>query len=271
MDWKAIGSTIMQWVMNTGIKIIIALVILIVAFKIINSLCGKLKAKNDRTGKLDPTLITALLNAAKVLAKILVVIALIGYLGIDTTGLSALIASLGVAVGLAVNGTLSNLAGGVLLLITRPFKNGDFIEVGGFSGTVEELKVVSTKLITVDNKVIYVPNGTVSTSAITNYTALELRRCDLSFNVAADTDFAAAKEALLQICADEKKVLAEPAPVVLPNGPSKRGIEIILRAYCKSADYWDVYFGLIEAVGPAFAAKGIVTPNEQLDINMKNN
>ena len=270
MDWETIWSTIMEWVMNTGIKIVIAVIILIVAFKIINAVFGKLKKKAEQSGKLDPMLIKAMINAGRWLAKILVVIALVGYLGIDTTGISALIASLGVALGLAVNGTLSNLAGGVLLLITRPFKVGDYIEVGGFEGTVEELKVVSTKLITLDNRVVYVPNSTVSTTAITNYTAMDLRRVDLNFNVAADTDFAVARDALVKMCLDQPKVVAEPAPVALLNGPSKRGIEIICRSYCKPADYWDVYFGLIEAVGPVLAAHGITTPNEQLDVNMKN-
>ena len=253
MDWEAIKTTIL----NTGIKIVIAVIILIVAFKIINAVFKKLKAKADKAAKFDPMLVKALTNAGRWLAKILVVIALVGYLGIDTTGFSALIASLGVAVGLAVNGTLSNFAGGILLLITRPFKIGDYIAVAGFEGIVEDLKVVSTKLVTLDNKVIYVPNSTVSTSAITNFSAKELRRVDLNLNVAADTDFATAREALLAMCAAQEKVVAEPAPAVLPNGPSKRGTELILRAYCKTEDYWDAYFGLIEAVGPTFAAKGI--------------
>ena len=267
MNWDAIKTSIL----NTGIKVVVALIILIVAFNIINVIFKKIKEKSDKSGKIDPMLTKAMINAGRWLAKILVIIALVGYLGIDTTGFSALIASLGVALGLAVNGTLSNFAGGVLLLITRPFKIGDYIEVAGFEGTVEELKVVSTKLITLDNKVVYVPNGIASTSAITNYTALDLRRVDLNFNVAAGTDFNVARDALVKMCLDNPKVVSEPAPVALLNGPSKRGIEIICRSYCKPADYWDVYFGLIEAVGPVFAAKGITTPNEQLDVNMKNN
>ena len=260
MNWESIKTAIL----NTGIKVVIALVILIVAFKIINIIFKKLKAGLDKAGKLDSMLIKALINAGRWLAKILVVIALVGYLGIDTTGFSALIASLGVALGLAVNGTLSNFAGGVLLLVTRPFKIGDYIAVAGFEGTVDDLKVVSTKLITLDNKVVYVPNGVVSTSAVTNFTALDIRRVDLNFNVAAGTDFNVARDALVKMCLDNPKVVREPAPVALLNGPSKRGIEIICRSYCKPEDYWDVYFGLIEAVGPVFAAKGITTPNEQL-------
>ncbi len=266
MNWESIKTAILQ----TGIKVVLALIILIVAFKIINLVFRKLKATLDKAGKLDSMLIKALIDAGRWLAKILVVIALVGYLGIDTTGFAALIASLGVALGLAVNGTLSNLAGGVLLLATHPFKIGDYISVAGFEGTVDDLKVVSTKLITLDNKVVYVPNGTVSTNAITNYTALDIRRVDLNFNVAAGTDFNVARDALVKMCLDNPKVVAEPAPVALLNGPSKRGIEIICRSYCKPADYWDVYFGLIEAVGPVFAAHGITTPNEQLDVNMKN-
>ena len=267
MNWESIKTAIL----STGIRIVIALVILIVAFKIINAVFKKLKQRSEKGGKLDPMLIKAMINAGRWLCKILVVLALVGYLGIDTTGFSALVASLGVAIGLAVNGTLSNFAGGVLLLVTRPFKIGDYISVAGFEGTVDDLKVVSTKLITLDNKVIYVPNSTVSTNAITNFTALDIRRVDLSFNVAAGTDFNVARDALVKMCLDNPKVISEPAPVALLNGPSKRGMEIICRSYCKPEDYWDVYFGLIEAVGAVFAAHGITTPNEQLDINMKNN
>ena len=266
MDWEAIKTSILQ----TGIKVVIALVVMIVAFNIINAIFKKLKKSLEKAGKLDSMLIKALIDAGRWLAKILVVIALVGYLGIDTTGFAALIASLGVALGLAVNGTLSNLAGGVLLLVTHPFKIGDYIEVAGFEGTVDDLKVVSTKLITLDNKVVYVPNGIASTSAVTNFTALDLRRVDLNFNVAGDTDFNTARDALVQMCLDNPLVAKDPAPVALLNGPSKRGIEIICRSYCKPSDYWDVYFGLIEAVGPTLAAKGITTPNEQLDVNMKN-
>ncbi|MBQ7556071.1 mechanosensitive ion channel, partial [bacterium] len=175
MNWESIKTAILQ----TGIKVVLALIILIVAFKIINLVFRKLKATLDKAGKLDSMLIKALIDAGRWLVKILVVIALVGYLGIDTTGFAALIASLGVALGLAVNGTLSNLAGGVLLLATHPFKIGDYISVAGFEGTMDDLKVVSTKLITLDNKVVYVPNGVVSTSAVTNYTALDIRRVDL--------------------------------------------------------------------------------------------
>ena len=259
MNWDAIKTSIL----NTGIKVVVALIILIVAFNIINVIFKKIKEKSDKSGKIDPMLTKALINAGRWLAKILVVIALVGYLGIDTTGFSALIASLGVALGLAVNGTLSNFAGGVLLLITRPFKIGDYIEVAGFEGTVEELKVVSTKLITLDNKVVYVPNGIASTSAITNYTALDLRRVDLTFACAKSEAPANIQNIMQEVMAKHDKVLKAPeadAPFARLSGGTNEAMEFTVRAWCRNADYWDVYFDLTQQITEALGAAGVQAP-----------
>jgi len=269
MDWNAIVNSIGSWVTSTGLKIVVALIVMWIAFKIINSVAKKITAKNDKTGKIDKTLAKTLISAGKALAKCLVVLCLVGYLGIDTSGIAALIASLGVAVGLAVNGALGNIAGGVLLLITRPFNVDDYVEVAGQSGTVEEINLVSTKLVTVDNKVIYVPNGTAATSNIINYSEKDLRRVDHTFAIAYGSDFAKAKEILMAVMEKNAKVLKDPAPFARVCTQSGGNVEITCRAWVANADYWDVYFDLLEGSKTALEAAGIAMPHQQLDVHIK--
>lgn len=164
MDWKVLLDQIAAWATNVGIKIVISVIILVISFIIINRLSKSIenkgtKLQNEKGKHVNMTVYRTLSYVAKVGLKILVVLALVGYLGIDTSAVSALIASLGVGVGLAVNGTLSNFAGGVLLLITHPFHDGDFISANGFEGTVEDIFICNTKIRTNDNKVVYLPNA----------------------------------------------------------------------------------------------------------------
>ena len=176
-------NTIISWCASTGIKIVIAIVLLIIAFAIINSETKKLtKFLLEKKG-LDETLTKTLASAARIVLKVIVVVCLIGYLGIDTSGIAALIASLGVAAGLALTGALGTLAGGILILVTRPFKIGDFITAQGYSGTDESISIVSTKILTVDNRVVYLPNGALSSGNIENLSEKDLRRVDQEFSV----------------------------------------------------------------------------------------
>jgi len=172
-------NTIVNWATTTGVRLIIALVVCFVAFKIINFVAKKFSKKLEAKEKLDKTLTKTLIYAGKIVLKILVVICLIGYLGIQTTSISALIASVGVAAGLAVNGTLSNLAGGIMLLITRPFKVDDYIVAQGEEGIVEDIRITYTKIKTLDNRTVYLPNSALSAGTIVNYSEKDLRRVDL--------------------------------------------------------------------------------------------
>ena len=263
------AQSILSWVTTTGIKVVVALVILLVSFKLINTVGKKIRADLEKQGKLDKTLVRTLSSFAMVALKILVVAALVGYLGIETSGISAVIASLGVCVGLAVNGTLSNLAGGVMLLLVRPFKVGDYITAQGESGTVEDIGICYTRILTVDNKSIYLPNSSLSTGVIENYSDKELRRVDFDYSVAGN-DPAKVKAVLQQVCADEALVLAEPAPFArISDFGAGNGMKITLRAWCRSADYWDTFFNLQEGVQKAFEENGIVVPFNQLDVHVK--
>lgn len=266
---QAIWNSILNWLMNTGVKVVIALVILFIAFRIINAIFRKVAKKVEASGKIDRTIGRLLVTGGRVLVKILVVLALVGYLGIDTSGVAALIASLGVAIGLAVNGALGNVAGGVLLIITRPFKVGDYVEVAGYAGTVEEINLCATKLVTVDNRVVYVPNGTASTSNIVNYSEKNIRRVDHTFAVAYGSDFEQAKQVLIQVLERNEKVLKDPAPMVRVCTQSGGTVELTCRGWVNSADYWDVFFDVLEGAKKALEAAGIAMPHQQVDVHIQ--
>ena len=270
MSNNTLVDTLGKWAASSGLKILIALVILFVGFKLINTLSKKIMKKLEASSRLDQTLTQTLGYLVKITLKVLIIVCLIGYLGIETSGISALIASLGVAVGFAVNGTLSNLAGGLMILITHPFKLGDYISAQGNEGTVSDIRICNTKILTVDNKVVYLPNSGLSTGVITNYSEQDLRRVDLDFSVGGnDPDHV--QKVLLKVCADNSLILTDPAPFArLTDYGAGRGVKMTVRAWCKSADYWTVYLGLLEQAQKAFDQEKIVVPFDQLDVHMKN-
>ena len=274
MDLQQVWQTVQNWLTTTGIKVVISIVIMIVSFSIINWLSKKIAKRADKkvesNKKIDKTIYRTLSYVAKVGMKVLVVIALIGYVGIDTSAITALIASLGVGVGLAINGTLSNLAGGILILITRPFKDDDYIDACGYSGTVEDIRICHTKLRTTDNKVIYLPNGKLSTSEIVNYSEKDLRRVDLTFSISYSDDFEKAKKVIEEVWNQNELILKDPAPSVRVSALSASSIDLTAKVWCKNEDYWTVNFDMLEQVKTAFDQNGIQIPFNQLDVHIKN-
>lgn len=263
-------SSLSLWVRTTGVRLIVSLIILVISFKVINSISRKVEKRLLDKGQ-DKTLVQTLSYLARILLKIVVCTCLVGYLGIDTSGIAALIASLGVCVGLAVNGALSNLAGGVLLLVTRPFKIGDYIEAQGVAGTVENIKITCTKIVTVDNKVVYLPNGALSSGNITNYSEKDLRRVDLTFSVAGN-DPEKVKSLISGVCDRDEKVCKDPAVFVrVTDYGAGNGVKVTMRAWTKSGLYWDTYFDLLNGIQAEFEKNGIVIPFNQLDVHIKNN
>ena len=270
--WSTVFNTILSWCLNTGIKIVISIIIVIVGLRIINVLARNIQKRIQNNDKYDKTIVKTLTYVGKIAAKILLFICIIGYLGIDTSGLTALVTSLGVCVGLAVNGALSNLAGGVLILFTRPFKVDDYIEAmvdPVVSGTVEDIQIVCTKLRTPDNKVIYIPNGTLSNAHIVNYSEKELRRVDFSFSIAYDNDVEIAKASILTVCDAHTLVLDDPAPFVRVSEYGQSSIDIVARVWVKSEDYWTVKFDILETVKKVFDESEITIPYNQLDVHIK--
>ncbi len=273
MNWENIFNTVINWLTTTGIKVIIALILLFISFKIINWFSKKIEKaceKNTKSlMKYDKTLMRTLSKIFRILFKVIVCVCLVGYLGLDTSGITALIASFGVGIGLAINGTISNFAGGVMLLFTRPFKDDDFIEACGYSGTVEDIYICNTKIITPDNKVVYLPNGKLSTCEVVNYSEKDLRRVDVSFSIGYGVDFETAKEIILGICSNHSLILSDPAPMVRVSEHASSSIDLITRVWCKNADYWAVRFDLLEQVKKAFDEKGIEIPFPQVDVHMR--
>lgn len=265
-----IVDAIWNWAKTTGVKILIALVVLIISFFLIKVITRRLLKKMQKNKKVDKTISKTLIHATSILFKILVVVALISYLGVDTSGITALITSLGVCVGLAVNGALSNLAGGFLILVTRPFKIDDYIEAEGFSGTVLDIRITNTKLCTPDNKIIYIPNGKLSAAEIVNYSESPTRRVDLTFSISYANDFEKAEKILLDICNKHPLILKDPAPTARLTEHASSSINITLKAWVNNGDYWDVRFDLLESVKKAFDKNHIEIPFTQMDVHVKN-
>ncbi len=266
-------NNLQNWATNAGIKILVAILILIVSFIIINRVSKVIekrvaKLQEKKKVKLDQTIYRTLTYMGRVALKVLVVLCLIGYLGVDTSAISALLASLGVGVGLAINGTLSNLAGGVLLLITRPFKDGDFISAGGYEGTVEDILICNTKVRTNDNKVIYIPNGKLSTSEIINYSEKPTRRVDLTYSISYSDDFERAEKLILDIASKNPLVLTDPESKARVKAHGESSIDIFATVWCKTADYWTVLFDMNEQVKRAFDENGISIPFPQIDVHL---
>ena len=268
MDQEAIRNTITSFATTVGVKILISLAILLVSFKIINFAARKIE-KSSEKHHADKTILHTALYAFKIGSKILIGICIVGYLGIDTSGITALIASLGVGIGLAVNGALSNLAGGVLIILTRPFRIDDYIEAQGYSGTVEDIHITNTKLQTPDNKTIYIPNGALSSGTIVNYSLQSTRRVDITFAISYSANFKKAQAIIAEICDLHPLILKDPAPFVRISEHAASAIFITTRVWTKNADFFAVKFDLLESVKDRFDAEGIEIPFQQVDVHVK--
>ncbi len=271
MDWQSIIDGLASWATTTGVRIFIALFILIVGFRLVTVITRKIERKLvGGKRKLDKTLTTTIFYIIRIVLKVVIVTCLVGYLGIDTSGITALIASLGVCVGLAVNGAVSNLAGGILIILTRPFKIDDYIEAQGHSGTVEDIHIISTRIRTPDNKVVYIPNGALSAGTIINYSEKDIRRVDFTFSISYAADFERAKSIILDTMGTHELVLKDPEPMARVSAHSASSIDITARAWVNSDDYWTVNFDLLEKVKTEFDKAGIEIPFNQLDVHVKN-
>ena len=210
----------------------------------------------------------SILQFNSLLLNIVLAFAVISKLGVETTSLAALLASAGVAIGMALSGNLSNFAGGLIILVFKPFKVGDYIDgPDDESGTVKEIQIFHTVLTTVDNRIIYVPNGLLSSNAITNYSKQETRRAEWVFGVEYGEDFERVKEVLQRIIDNDPRILKTPAPMIALGALSASSVDIKVRAWAKTADYWDVYFDMNKTVYETFNKEGIGFPFPQLTVH----
>ncbi|MDE7256360.1 MAG: mechanosensitive ion channel [Clostridia bacterium] len=266
--WSDVWNKIVGWMTDSGIKIVIAILLLVVSFIIINavtkSIYKRLQKKNA-----DLTLSRVGTNAARIILKVLVLVCLIGYLGIETASISAVIASIGIGISLAVQGTLSNFAGGVIIIVMRPFKIGDYITSNGVEGTVEDIKLFYTHIVTNDNKAVVIPNGSLANNVIVNASAKDTRRVDLLMQVAYGSDVTLVKEIIRKVCGENELVFKDPAPFVELSNMNESSLDFTVRVWCNRPDYWTVNFALIENIKKSLDENGIEIPFKQLDVHVK--
>lgn len=250
-----------------GLKIIAAIVIFIIG-KWLSGVLSRAVGKAMERAKTDQVLVKFVVNLAYAALLAFVVLAALAQLGIQTTSFIAIIGAAGLAIGLALQGSLSNFAAGVMLIIFRPFKVGDYIEAAGTAGSVEEIMIFSTKLRSPDNKQLYVPNGSIISGTITNYSAREQRRVDLVFGCGYGDDIKKTKALLEAIVKENALVLDEPAPTigVLELGDSS--VNFAVRPWVATSDYWDVHFQITEEVKQRFDEAGISIPFPQRDVHL---
>ncbi len=252
-----------------GLKVLAALVIYGIGAWLIRKVKGILSRVFERKGT-DAAVASFTMSITSIALTLILIIITIGILGIDTSTFAALLAGGGMAIGLALNGTVQNFAGGIMLLIFKPFKSGDFIEAQGYSGTVSEVTITSTKLVTVDNRVIIIPNGALSNGTINNYSDQKFRRVDINVDVEYGSSSEEVKAILHSIIKDDSRILNEPAqPFIALSALKESGVQFTLRLWVNTADYWNVFFELTEKIYIELPKNGIKFPFPQLDINIK--
>lgn len=266
-NMDSIVATIIGWLTLYGVKIFIALLIFVI---------GKWVARKlgDATKKLMVirAVDTALVNFTSSLVYyallIFVVIAALGQVGIQTASFVAIVAAAGLAIGLAMQGSLSNFAAGVLIILFKPFKIGDFVEMAGTSGVVVNIMIFTTELKTGDNKKVIVPNSSILGGVITNYSANDTRRVDLVMGIGYNDDIDKARQVLEELINADERILKDPAPLIAVSELADSSVNFVVRPWVNSADYWGVYFGLTEAVKKRFDQEGISIPYPQQDVHL---
>lgn len=265
-DW--LPDMVRTYVVPLGLKILAAIVVFLLGRWIIK-LVKKWMANGLMSRHGDATLHGFLSNLVSVVLYFILIIAVVGILGINTSSLVALLASAGLAVGMSLGGTLQNFAGGVLIVMFRPFKVGDFISAQGYEGTVNEIQIFNTHILTVDNKEVILPNGPLATGALTNYSRQETRRVDWTFSIAYGDDYDKAKAVLLRLCDGDERILKSPEPFIELGKLNDSSVDITVRVWVKSTDYWPVFFSMNEKVYKAFAVEGLNIPFPQVDVHVK--
>lgn len=255
-------------VMTYGLKILFAIIIFFVG-KYFSGVAQKLVRKLLNSRKIDPTVVSFVSNLTWAVVFVFTVIATLGQIGVQTASLVAVIGAAGLAVGLALQGSLSNFASGVLMVLFRPCRVGDYIEAAGIAGTVDEITIFSTKLRTPDNKVIVAPNSSIMNGTITNYSASENRRIDLVIGVSYSADIALTKKVLTDILDNNQYVLKDPSYTVGLAELANSSINFVVRPWVKTADYWTARFEILEQIKNALDAANIEIPFPQMDIHVK--
>lgn len=268
MTFTDIVSMLAEWGIEIAAKIAIALVIYFIGrwligrlIKIVNKICDKRGVEISLQRFFD--------NMIKVVLYICLVLMVVGVLGIDTTSLIAMFASASLAIGMALSGTMQNFAGGVMILLLRPYRIGDYIEAQGQAGTIKEITLFNTVILTVDNKTIYVPNSTISSGIINNYSQSATRRVDWNVTISYGDDVEAARRAMMAMMSEDKRIKQDPAPVVYVSSLGENAVNLAVRAWVDNADYWDVFFELNERIYNELPEHGLHFPFPQLSVHVE--
>ena len=260
---------LIDWGVGAGGRIIGAILIFVVG-RFLISFIKKLLSKLLMKRHIDAGIQSFIKSLVNILLTILLIIAVIGKLGVETTSFAALLASAGVAVGMALSGNLQNFAGGLIVLLFRPFKVGDWIESQGVSGTVKEIQIFHTILTTGDNKVIYIPNGAMSSGVVTNYNTQTTRRVEWIVGVDYGEDYNKVQQIVRDILTADKRILTDPAPFIALHALDASSVNVVARVWVKTADYWGVYFDINKTIYETFNEKGINFPFPQLTVHQGN-
>ena len=268
IDYSQLVDKLLEGALVVGLKIIAALVIYYLGRWVVRRVM-KLMDKVYEKKSVEKSLRSFLSGVVKVLFYVVIVLIIIQVLGINTTSLVAMIASAGLAIGMALSGTLQNFAGGVMILLLRPYRIGDYIDAQGEEGTVTKIGLFSTEIVTVDNRIIYIPNSTISTSVIDNYSTSEMRRVDWTVSVEYGSDPAKVRQVLIDMLKSDSRVAADPAPVVFLVNLADSSVQFSARAWCKNGDFWGLKFDIQERIYVELPKNGINFPFPQLDVNLK--
>ena len=271
MTWEQIWTTVVNSVVGFisafGIKLVAALLVLVIGLKLAKFITKKVK-KSKGFGKLEISVQSFLGNCLLAVLYAIVIVSACLIVGMPAASFIAALGTAGVAIGLALQGSLSNFAGGLMILIFTPFKVGNFIDSNGVCGTVIDISIFYTVLRTGDNKHVTIPNGTLMNSTVTNASAEETRRVDFTFSANYGCDVEKVKKILLEVAASEEKVFTDPAPFCRLSEHGASSLDFVLRVWCNSGDYWDVNFNIKEKVVKAFEENGIEIPFPQLDVHL---
>ena len=257
-----------DYLVPLGIKIVVSIFVLIIGRWVIKMIKNRL-ANGLLRKHADPTLHSFFSNLISVVLNFILIIFIISILGVNTSSLVALLASAGLAIGMALSGTLQNFAGGVIIILFRPFKVGDFIAAQGQEGVVKEIQIFNTIVLTMDNKVIHIPNGILSTGVMTIFTKEETRRVDWTYSISYGDDYDKAKAVLVRLCKEDPRIMKNPEPFIEIANLNTSSVDIRMRVWVKSTDYWPVFFSMNEKVYKTLPKEGLHFPFPQVDVHLE--
>ncbi len=267
MDLEMIINKAVELALVYGPKLVAAIVVLIIGLWVIKGVTRGVRTAMD-TKNIDPSLKPFVVSIVNVLLKVMLVISVLGMLGIQMTSFIAVLGAAGLAIGLALSGTLQNFAGGVMILLLKPFKVGDFIDTQDYLGKVSAIKVFNTVLLTPDNKTIIIPNGELSNKAITNFSTQEQRRVDWTIGIGYGDDVDKARQVIQKLIDQESRILKDPAVLIAVSELADSSVNFAVRAWVMSGDYWPVYYEMNENVYKTFAKEGLNIPFPQMDVHL---